>query len=360
MTIEDAALKLKSWAASKGILTHEPPDDLDAYLVEDLGDVVDVPNAATAEGVLRHRRINFIGVNHTDESIVVFTHLKTTKSEIDALPSRTEEGYQISYIKGHAPAVKSPKPGPTFFGPCDLHNNRYTCGSSVFSGNKIGAGTLGALVRDAQGVMYGLTNNHVTGGCSYSEPGLPVVAPGPMDISAQNRDPFTIGHHHSVLQLRTGTPDNVDVSQNLDAALFKIANEDLVSSMQRRHFDTPNQTVQAQDGMSVQKVGRTTNLTGGTIIAHSVGTEQVEYAVPEYNFRSNVYFTNIFVVQSLASPFGDRGDSGSLVVTLLPNGERAAIGIVFAVSPDRQLCFVAPIDSVLGAFNVTLVSNHNV
>ena len=130
-------------------------------------------------------------------------------------------------MKAHAPVVRLPAAGPVFHGTFKIHNNRYTCGSSIFTGNRIGAGTLGCLVKDASGVLYGLTNNHVTGGCSYSEPELPVVAPGPADVVAGGFDPFTIGHHHKVLQLSVGSPDNVDVSDNLDAALFKIKDPNL-------------------------------------------------------------------------------------------------------------------------------------
>lgn len=357
--LEEAALALKAWAAAKGILTYEPPEDLAEHEPENLSDATDAADPAAAEQVLRNRRINFVGVDDTNNKIVICTHKKISAKEFDILPQETGE-FEIKYIKSHLPAVNSPRPGPTFHGPFHVHRDRYACGSSVFPGNKIGAGTMGALLRDGNGELYGLSNNHVTGGCNYSEPSLPIIAPGPLDVAAGSHDPFTIGHHHRLLGLRGGNPDNVDITGNLDAATFKIADPNRVSSMQRGFYDTPATAAQIATGMLVEKVGRTTGHTQGVVVARSVGFERVEYNVPEYAFRSVIYYTRLFAVQGLGQAFADRGDSGALVVSTDTGTGRRAVGLLFGVSPDLSLTLVAPLDTILTEFGMSLVSNHHI
>jgi len=363
MALEDAALRLKGWAARKGILTYEPPEELDEFAVEDITDAAEVAaaDAETAEAILQKRKINYIGVDDDQNKIIVCTHQKLSKKDLEGLPATAEDGFEIEYIKGHLPAVKTPKPGVTSHGPFNLHNELYTCGSSVYPGNNIGAGTLGCLVQDQRGDIFGLSNNHVTGGCSYSDPDLPIVAPGPLDVMAGGgKDPFTIGHHSKVLPLLTGTPENVDINENLDAAIFKISDAANVSSMQRTKFDTPAAVDRIRTNIEVVKVGRTTELTRGRVIARSVGSERVQYNVPQYKFSSVVFFSNIYTVRGIGGVFADSGDSGSLIITRPADNEPKAVGLVFAVSPDKTLCHVAPLHDVMQRFGVTIVSDHNV
>src|SRR5690606_33038463 len=120
----------------------------------------DVANAASAEGALRHLRINFIGVNPEENKIVVCTSLKATDKIKEILPKEAGKEYEIEYIKGNAPLVRLPRKGNTFDNPFYLHKGIYSCGSSVFTGNQLGAGTLGCIVKDKAGNFYGLSNNH--------------------------------------------------------------------------------------------------------------------------------------------------------------------------------------------------------
>ncbi|MBR0893260.1 hypothetical protein JQ637_46290 [Bradyrhizobium diazoefficiens] len=85
----------------------------------------------------------------------------------------------------------------------------YTCGSSISVGNNREAGTLGAIVRDSSAKQYGLTNNHVSGSCSFAPVGLPILAPGIVDVVPGNLSPFTIGFHSVALKMAPGSADNV-------------------------------------------------------------------------------------------------------------------------------------------------------
>src|SRR5690606_37276102 len=128
-------------------------------------------------------------------------------------------------------------------------------------------GTLGALVKNAAGDLFALTNNHVSGGCCYTDVTFPIVAPGLLDVRPGGHDPFTLGHHAQVAPWTAGIPDNVDVSTNIDAAICRVKDAEAISSMQQGAFDTPTSTVAPVPGLSVRKVGRTTGDTSGTIIA---------------------------------------------------------------------------------------------
>jgi hypothetical protein len=62
---------------------------------------------------------------------------------------------------------------------------------------------------------------------------------------------------------------NVDAKGNLDAAIFKIANEEIVSSFQGDVHDTPALTGPIIPGMEVEKIGRTTGHRKGKVMGSS-------------------------------------------------------------------------------------------
>lgn len=353
MTLEIAAEKFKSWAHDQGILSYDPPEELEAP--EALDELTDAADATAAQRVLNRRRINFVGVNPDTNKVVVATHQKLTNKDREALPESAEGGFGLEFLHAAPPVVKSATAGPYSGGPAGLDGGRYCCGSSVFVGNRRGAGTMGALVRNANGTLFGLTNNHVTGACGYTEEEMPVLAPGPMDVRLNTPDPFTIGYHAFLHPLASGTPANYDVSGNIDAALFSIRDEALVSSMQREFFDTPPNVVAPRGGMLVEKVGRTTGRTTGTVVAKSVGYERVQIDLPDHEVRGVYYFKNVWAIQSGASqPFAAPGDSGSLVVCREPGEPPVAIGLLFACS--KQFTFICPLQEILDFFKVSIVS----
>ncbi|MES2987038.1 MAG: hypothetical protein V4808_03945 [Pseudomonadota bacterium] len=359
MTVMEEAARFKSWAAEQGILTYRPPDEDLGQNDEQLQALVETNEPAAVAGILNHRKINLVLASPERNEIVVCTHQKLTQKEIETLPTESEGGATFRYIKAHPPQIRIPASSGTATGTFTLHNGLYTCGSSISVGNSVSAGTLGCIVQDAAGQLYGLTNNHVTGGCGYSEVDVPIVAPGLLDVRPGSHNPFTLGHHAVVASWITGIPDNIDATGNIDAAMFKLHDPTLISSMQRGAFDTPTALAAPATGIAVRKAGRTTGVTSGTILGKSVGFEPVSMEVPA--FRGVVYFHEVLVAQgNLGQPFADRGDSGSLVTTTDANGNLQAVGLVYAVSADKALTFIIPIERILNSFNVTLVSGHNI
>lgn len=250
-----------------------------------------------------------------------------------------------------------------------IHNgrgaNRYACGSSISPGNSASAGTLGALVSDQNMKLFGLSNNHVTGLCNHSQVGVPILAPGVIDVHAGGIHPFTLGFHHAVLEMNIGTQGNIDVSKNSDAAIFGVLNPDSVSSSQGSIYDTPVNVVDPTDGMAVEKVGRTTGHTKGKIIGKELMPIAVNYSAPNFGFSGNILFEDVWIVHGDEAAFSQPGDSGSLIVQIDDNGVRSAVGLLFAggtdsLGPENHRTFFLPIRPILEKFGVQLVGGHNV
>jgi hypothetical protein len=176
--------------------------------------------------------------------------------------------------------------------------------------------------------------------------------------------PFTIGFHHSALPLIAGSIDNVDHTKNLDAALFAIRDDSLVSSFQGTTYDTPSIVAPLQVESAVEKIGRTTGHTAGKVVGRMNGAYGFPYAAALYKFNGIVFFEDIFAIVGTSGLFSDNGDSGSLITSTDPNGERVAVGIVVGgmddgKAPGGKLTLALPISRILNEFGVTLVSGHN-
>lgn len=353
MTASEIAATYAAWAVSKGLLEPylvrpgiiTPPDDRL---------FVGIDQDAAAKTL---QNAKLIGIVCGEDRVIVFHARQLTKRAQSSLPF-TIGPVKIEYRKTVNEAVINETAAEMSAGiaPAVAHHGRFTCGCSIGIGPVGAAGTLGALVRDADGRLYGLTNNHVVGGCNHVPSGLPVVAPGPCDMIAGGLDPFCVGHHARSLSFHIGIPGIVPYHLNFDAAIFAIRDEASVSSMQRDTFDTPANTLPIQTGMQVMKAGRTTGVTTGTIAGKSIMAVPVSYDLKQIGFTGRAYFEQVYLVDGGQRPFAQQGDSGSLVVCVQPGGSLAAVGLVFAVAGDRT--HIMPIEPVLDALGVTLASGH--
>jgi hypothetical protein len=364
MALRDVALAIKQWALSnqmmgETLVTPVTPA-VDAGLIRNVFGRTGVPLVTQ---ILQNRRITYIGINEVANSIVIFTSKKLVAREQKLLANIGGQAggvqFHLEFVHSgfaHAGGLPPPPPG---IRPYTEHNGRYTCGSSIFIAADRGAGTLGCLTRDAAGELYGLSNNHVTAACNYAPPGFPIVAPGMLDVSAGGRDPATIGHHYRAVPFIDGIPEIVGATDNLDAALFKIADGDAVSSMQRDAYDTPANTMPLAVTMEVQKVGRTSGRTSGVVIAEMIPLHPIRYDVDMIKVGKLIWFQGLFGIQSTNGLFSHQGDSGSLIVHVDQNQDRHAVGIVVGSTPEG-LTLALSIERILTYFDVSLVSGHNV
>jgi hypothetical protein len=116
--------------------------------------------------------------------------------------------------------------------------------------------------------------------------------------------------------------------------------------------------------MIVEKVGRTTGHTKGTVRGQARGAFAIHYALTGvgYSFKSQVYFDPVFFVEGIGELFSEEGDSGSLVTALDGAGERHAVGLIVGGlkgPTGTGYSVVLPVESILDALGVELVSGHN-
>lgn len=357
----ETACSIRKWAVSKGLMQALP----EAVENNITGGVEPLKAGTEVEALIRQKGLVSIAYDAVSRTIFLYTKKKVYQKDYKVLP-RQIGGCGIAYPQGVNDDIGKQPPqaqGAAFTTYSSHGADRYTCGSSISPGNSCSAGTLGALVRDATGKLLGLTNNHVSGQCNHASPGLPILAPGVMDVNPNNIHPFTIGLHQHVLKMGIGTQGNIDIRDNSDAATFVITNPGLVTSMQGGLYDTPLSIIEPREGMKVQKVGRTTSHTTGKIVGRELMPIGIHYVAHEYGFSGMIYFDDVWIVHGDNESFSAPGDSGSLIVTL--DGDSAAVGLLFAGGSDSladggDKTLFLPIGPILEKLDVSLVGGHNV
>jgi hypothetical protein len=203
-------------------------------------------------------------------------------------------------------------------------------------GNYIFVGTLGALVRDlATGAAMALTNFHVACVDDSWSVGDRMVQPGRVDGGNETNDQFG-SLTRAVLSANTDGAV-VTVDQGRDWAAEVIGIGDVVG---------PGP---ADVGMAVQKRGRTTEHTFGTV-ASTEASLSLDYGdgLGTRTFRRQVRITTD---ATLSERFSDSGDSGSVVMDRDGN----VVGLLFAGASDGSTTFANPVATVLDELGVDLL-----
>ena len=220
---------------------------------------------------------------------------------------------------------------------------RYCCG-----------GTLGSLVEDNQATQYILSPNHILARSNRGMPGDLIVQPGLIDTDCQ-KDPSD-----AVATLSTYIPISFTANRifppknkvnQVDAAIAEVEAGKVDPSGSILNIGQVSaETVAPTLGMPVQKNGRTSGLTSGTITAVDV-TAAVQYPT---TCGSQTYRIGWFTGQIMVGPsgFSSAGDSGSLVVEDCLTSPRA-VGLLFAGTNSSTL--LNPIGTVLSQLNVSMI-----
>ncbi|HYN83915.1 MAG TPA: hypothetical protein VER32_01595 [Pyrinomonadaceae bacterium] len=180
------------------------------------------------------------------------------------------------------------------------------------------SGTLGALVRGANGANYILSNNHVLARSNQAAVGEDVSQPGMIDVNCQ------------VAELVADLAPYPDLNtSNVDAAVATLRGAAMRTDGQILDIGIPSSTIRnASVGLAVTKSGRTTGHTTGTV--GSVDTDvSVQYTREcGGGKRFVIAYQNQVVINS--STFSAGGDSGSLIVT--NDSCRQPVALLFAGS----------------------------
>jgi len=213
-------------------------------------------------------------------------------------------------------------------------------------------GTIAARVTDGASV-YALSNAHVyalegstpSGTVIEGLNGDRILQPGRVDMTAQacgssqEINAAVIGRLWDYVPLVFSTKAN----NTVDAALATTSVAQLGTATPAGGYGIPSSTtVLPALGQLVQKHGRTTGLTIGTVTGVNA-TVMIRYDKGQTRFVKQV------VIQGSGGPFSDEGDSGSLIVTR--NGNYP-VALLFAGSSSSTIG--NPIDLVLGVWGVTI------
>jgi hypothetical protein len=195
-------------------------------------------------------------------------------------------------------------------------------------------GTLGAIVTRG-GKYFVLSNSHVLARCGRAKKGDPIVYPGYDDGGRQSKD--------AIAKLANFTRLKARGTMTVDTAIAEIDPDHVATIMAKIvGIGLVSRTIKAKPGMKVEKVGRTSGRTHGTVVSAKFRPLRLPYpGIGDVSFGDQVLITR----------FTQPGDSGSLVVE---SSSRKAIGLHFASAEGGSVS--APIDRVLEAMGVKLVA----
>jgi hypothetical protein len=198
---------------------------------------------------------------------------------------------------------------------------------------------LGCFARDDDGVVGLISNNHVIALEDRGTAGDEILHPSPADhgVTPQN----------VIARLRSPYPRIRGGTKIVDCAFGEIVDgvawdPSLRSGKRLRASPGP-----VTKKLSVFKYGRTTHATEGRVLAFEVDKVVVDYAG-----GFSVRFDDQIEIEPDSGVFADRGDSGALV----HDEDRYAVGLLFAVIENRALAYANPMQSVLTALQVRLVT----
>jgi hypothetical protein len=177
------------------------------------------------------------------------------------------------------------------------------------------AGTIGGFVhRAGSDRWHVLSNNHVLADENRGQIGDVVIQPGSADGGRQGQD--RIGALADYVRLDTSTPNKVD------GALAIVDDGIEIDPTSLPGLGAVSGTASSEEAVAigqVAKLGRTTGLTFGTVIAIEMDIV-VEYDVGLLRFEGQI------AVRGTSGPFSQGGDSGSLIVTA---DDHRAVGLLF-------------------------------
>jgi hypothetical protein len=217
----------------------------------------------------------------------------------------------------------------------------------------ITAGTIGARVTDGTNVFV-LSNNHVLAASNDAHVGDPELQPGPYDGGSDPGDRIGTLYAFRALDFNGGN-NTIDAAIAITDAL-SVANstppDDGYGQPSTTIFGDANNDGTIDDktqllGLNVQKYGRTTKLTHGTITGIN-GIVDVCYEVYIIFCLKSAHYVDQLIITP--GTFSGGGDSGSLIVA--DDGSLRPVALLFAGSNTETIG--NRIDLVLTNFGVAI------
>lgn len=299
-----------------------------------------------------------VGGKVTDRlSVIVTVEKKLPASKLSAadLIPKTIEGVETDVVVSSP--FKVPTPMRAMVAETIYSDRHRPCPAGVSIGHhSITAGTFGCRVFDKTTKEWLiLSNNHVLANSNNAQIGDPILQPGPYDGGDLGAD--TIGTLYKFVPITFGggtTPTKCPISNTITKVLNRgtktvgssvifqafttagaSATENLVDCALARPLSVTDimstvldigligGSVNAELGTSIEKTGRTTGHTKGTILQTDV-TVNVSYGEGK---------VATFTDQLLAGAMSAGGDSGSAIV----DGSNRLVGLLFAGSDEYTI-----------------------
>lgn len=208
-----------------------------------------------------------------------------------------------------------------------------------FTGNEadsLMAGTFGAVVT-AGSLLYILSNNHVLADENRLPVGSPIFQPGLLDQGDPALD--------QIAKLARFIPLAQGGTNSVDCAIAEVLDRDSVSpAVYEIGPLASDQPIPAEVEMRVEKIGRTTQRTTGTVFDTSAEL-LVEYDIGEVKFQNQI------LIRDDNGNFSRQGDSGALIID---QQTRRATALLFGAS--KEFTIANHLTEVLKALEVGLVS----
>ena len=278
-------------------------------------------------------------VGLTDSGEPAILVLTKTKTPSGAIPDKVEGVPAVERVTGEITAmpVTAKKGGST--STTAVWQRPVPIGISTGNAGECSAGTISARVLKG-GAYYALSNNHVYALENDAAKGSAVLQPGLYDTRCSYNSLNVIGNLADFVTINFSGGSNT-----IDAAIASTTAEKLGNATPANGYGIPSSTIKAEAlNMGVQKYGRTTKLTKGTITGiHATITVS-------YGASGNAVFVDQIVVSS-NKPFIKAGDSGSLLVT--DDLDCNPVGLLFA-GGSNGYGIANPIDAVLTGLGITI------
>ncbi len=247
-------------------------------------------------------------VKRAEDTYLLAVRIPETVPVNEVLARVAEEAHEEIDVREVGPVVPQQAPG-------ELQQRRRPLvpGCSV-AHTDVTAGTLGGFVT-VRGEPHLLSNNHVLANSDQGAVGDTVLQPGPADGGQDPGD--RVATLAAKVDLVTGQPNLVDAAAARIAADVQFD----ATAYPGGKLGAPVSEVPAED--TVEKIGRTTGHTTGTITAFEVDGLRISY--PE----GQMVFDDQIEISGQAGSFSSGGDSGSVIWT---RGERRPVGLLFAGS----------------------------
>ncbi len=270
------------------------------------------------------------------QAIIVYVNKKLPLS---ALSSETAVPKDVEGVPTDVVEIKTVSALNFIFLPAHSNRKRPCPGGYSIGHTLITAGTMGLPVVMKDGAKALLSNTHVLAPHWAGEvkKGQPILQPGPYD-GGKPEDAIAYLHSWSTLDF-TGQPNQVD------AALALMVQDGLVDWRIEGLPAVYEKAGEPHPGVAVQKVGRTTGHTTGTIAVVGAAV-RVSYGDKVALFTDQLEI----VAEDTHPPFSAGGDSGSAILT---EDGKQVLGLLFA--GDDTTTYANPIAQVQAALGFEIV-----